>query len=58
VLAYDKDSPQDLRQYDDHELVFMLSKESGKAAAYLREAIRLRKLLVKVQSSHLPPNCS
>lgn len=50
----------DLRQYADYEIENMLRQESGKAAAYLTEVLRLRKLVLKLTYSdiNIPPNCS
>jgi hypothetical protein len=61
VLAYDsKDAPKDLRHYADYEVEMMMQGEKGKPAAFLREVIRLRKLVLKLtgDSINIPPNCS
>lgn len=51
-LAYDNGgTPPDLRQHQDFEIQLMLQSErGGKEQAYLREVIRLRALVLKLQT--------
>lgn len=51
-LAYDNSgAPPDLRQHSDYEISLMLhSERGGKERAYLSEVMRLRALVVKLQT--------